>query len=185
MGKSTSRRATRASGLVLTLATLTPLSLVVLAATPGCGARSPLDDTPWDAGLEATVDAPVEAAPELDAAVEAAADAQPPGLVACGQCLIGQCQQPVVACIQEPACQQAVQCIATSCLAGGSLDLGCIANCGKGNPQGALAALSIFQCVTQTCGEDCTTVIGGLLGGLGGLGGGGGRRDAGAPDANR
>lgn len=168
----------------------TVLFVVALAgvalAGQGCGARGPLDDTPYDSGADVAI-AVVDAAP--DGADPAAVDAAPPGVVECGQCLLGECGGATLACVQSEGCRATVQCIATTCASSGSPDLSCILRCAASN-DGVAPALGLFQCVTDTCGADCTAVIGSLLGGGGGGGtgprdagrGDGGRRDAGEPD---
>jgi predicted small lipoprotein YifL len=149
--------------------TLTHLTVCALLASssPACGARGPLDDTPRDAGHDAAPAASAEP-PGLDAGPEAGAA----GPLACGRCLARECGSSVVACVQAPACRTTVQCAVTTCLAGGSPDLSCVIGCASGSSDGAIAALSVFDCATRTCGGDCATVLGTALDALGGLGGG-------------
>jgi hypothetical protein len=168
------RRTMGRLGLSLPSSAVAFVALFAFAANPGCGARGPLDDTPYDAGSDVTVVTVVDAAPE--AAEEAAVDAsRPPTLATCGQCLFDQCGAPVLACAQSQGCRATVQCIATTCVSSGAPDLPCILKCAASSG-GLEPALGVFTCVTNTCGEDCTSVLGGLLGG-----GGGGGRDAGGP----
>jgi hypothetical protein len=68
----------------------------------------------------------------------------------------------------------------TECLSGGAPNANCLLDCAAGDPGGALQVFQVFQCVTGTCGEDCSSLLGAVLGGLGG-GGGGGAKDAGKP----
>ena len=160
-----------------TLAIVIASGLLVTAA---CGARGPLDDSPIDAGADAAL-APAEGGSE--AGEDAGPDGGRTGLLACGQCLSDQCGGSVLACLQAPACRTTVQCIATTCLPSGRLDLGCLTGCASGNTTGALAAFEVFDCATRTCGGDCASILGAVLDGLGGLGGGGGGgpRDGGRP----
>ncbi len=159
------------------------VSLYALAlAGQGCGARGPLDDTPYDAGSDVSV-ALVDAAPDVAEEAGADADATAPGLLECGQCLLGECSGATLACVQSEGCRATVQCIATTCVSSGSPDLPCVLRCAASN-DGVAPALGLFQCVTDTCGADCTSVLGSLLGAVGG-GGGGGTRDAGSADAGR
>jgi hypothetical protein len=154
-----------------------------VALSTACGSRGPLDDDgPLDSGSAAdvaTVDA-VDASPPAPDAEPG--DAAPEGgsILDCGVCLVGQCADGILACVQDPACQQTFQCVIGTCLAGGgSPDLQCLLSCASGDTQGALKIFQIFQCVTSTCGSDCNELLGGLLGGLGGGGGGGGGAKAG------
>jgi hypothetical protein len=157
----------------------------IVATAPGCGSRGPLDDglvfVSADASLDATTDAPVtdaasDGAP--DAPVDAGHDATP---IDCIQCIFSQCQEEILNCVQSQPCQQAFQCVAQNCLAGGGgPDPSCILKCASASTQGAAQVFLVFQCVTMTCGPDCASILG-ALGGLGGGGGGGGggRRDGG------
>src|SRR5690606_11396092 len=89
----------------------------------------------------------------------------------CGICLVDQCSQDILACVQSPSCIQAFQCVVTDCVAGGGgFDPKCMFQCAQGDPAGALQVFQIFQCVTGECGSDCGSVLSGLLGGLGGGG---------------
>jgi hypothetical protein len=154
------------------------LGSVVISAAPGCGSRGPLDDglvfLSADASIDATDDVVSSDAPSDaigDAPKDAGHDATP---IDCVQCLFSQCQDAILTCIQSQPCQQAFQCVAQDCLAGGGgPDPGCILNCASSSPGGALQVFNVFQCVTMQCGPDCSSV----LAGLGGLGGGGGGRD--------
>ena len=88
--------------------------------------------------------------------------------------------------MQDAACQKTLQCVVTTCLAGGGTPSpACLFTCASGDLQGALKIFTIFQCVTGQCGADCNALLSGLLGGLGGGGGGGGGggKDAGKKDA--
>lgn len=164
----------RQRGRTVALGAMALVMAGAAAITPGCGARGPLDDTPWDAGADVVVDA------EVDAAADAAPEAGPTGPFACGQCLARQCGSSVLACLQAPACRTTVQCVATTCLRSGSPDISCVISCASGSSEGALAAFSIFDCATRTCGGDCASVVGAVLDGVGGLGGGTPRPDAGS-----
>lgn len=157
---------------------------VVVAA---CGSRGPLDaDGPLDAATAAdvaNVEVATDATPaEPDAAPVVDAGREGGSILGCGTCLVGQCSQGILACVQDPACQKTFQCVVTKCLAGGgSPNPACLFTCASGDTKGALKIFQIFQCVTSTCGTDCNPVLSGLLGGLGGLGGGGGGGGGGGP----
>lgn len=169
------------------------LALAAFAApwAAACGSRGPLDDAPPPAP-EAIVDEAglLDASVSVDATDEPIVDAgqkdtSPPvqrdaGPLECGLCVAQQCSPAIVACIQNPSCTAVFQCVIQTCLlgfgdggGGGGLDASCLIQCGAGNIGGALQALQIFQCITQTCGPECSSVLGGLLGG-GFPGGGGG-----------
>ncbi len=146
-------------------------SVAIVAA---CGSRGPLDDDgPLDAGtaadvMTADVSAIVDSSPPPpDAPVDAGQDGGG-NIIACGTCLIGQCSQGILKCVQTPACQKTLQCVATTCLSGGSPDPACLFKCASGDVSGALQIFQIFQCVTGKCGADCNALLGGLLGGGGG-----------------
>jgi hypothetical protein len=154
------------------------------AALGGCGSRGPLDEA-----TNVVADAAPEAAPPIEAGPEAAppvADAgREAGPVACGLCVATTCGDEILACIQSAECRAVLQCVGTTCLGGGGGGNGggglnplCLFQCAGNDPSGALGVLSIFQCVTGKCGEDCSSLLGGL-GGLGGGGGGGGGKGGG------
>lgn len=137
-----------------------------------------------------TPDASVEAAPTTEDAASPAIDEAPrdAGPVACGLCVISSCGDTILSCLQSDGCRGVFQCVATDCLASGGLDPLCLFQCAGDDPTGVRDALSVFQCVTGSCGDVCST----LLGRLGGLGDQGGREDRGdrggddgAPDALR
>ena len=155
--------------------------LLTASLVAACGARGPLDDTgPLDGATTAdvvTVDDAADAAPETpDTAAPPVKDAAPEAgsIIGCGTCLIGQCSQGILACVQDAACQKTFQCVVTTCLSSGTPDPACLFKCASGDISGALKIFTIFQCVTGKCGADCNSVLGGLLGGAGGGGGGGG-----------
>lgn len=172
-------RTERPQSLTTLAASCGAIAPIVLAASlcvAACGARGPLDDTPLDAGSAADV-AVVDTADAAPVPPDAApVDAAPEGgsIIGCGTCLVGKCSQNILACVQDTACRTTFQCVATTCLSGGSPDPACLFKCASGDAQGALKIFTIFNCVTSTCGSDCGSVLSGLLGGLGGLGGGGG-----------
>jgi hypothetical protein len=161
--------------LAASCGTAAPILIAASLCIAACGARGPLDDTPLDAGTTADV-AVVQAADATPEPLDAApVDAAPEGgsILGCGTCLVGKCSQGILACVQDTACRTTFQCVATTCLSGGSPDAACLFKCASGDAQGALKIFTIFNCVTSTCGSDCGSVLSGLLGGLGGLGGGG------------
>jgi hypothetical protein len=173
MSRSHTRVAFSAPAFVATI-----LGVAVIAA---CGARGPLDDDgPLGGAANAdagTVDAATaDTSPEMPDAPVTPVDAAPEGgsIVGCGTCLIGQCSQGILACVQDPACQKTFQCVVTTCLSSGSPDPACLFTCASGDVQGALKIFNIFTCVTSNCGADCNPLLTGVLGGLGGGGGGGG-----------
>jgi hypothetical protein len=164
------------------------------AAVVACGVRGPLDsdviqevasDGGGNPGPGPSVDsggggedanpgvdasAPVDATPAVDAPHEAS-------LINCGTCVAQSCGTQIVSCLTNTTCAAALQCIATTCLAGadgggggGLGNLGCFTNCAGGNPANLAGLLGIIQCITTSCGSDCGSVLGGL-GGLGGFGG--------------
>ena len=162
------------------------------AALGGCGSRGPLDEA-----TSVTLDAAPEAEAIVDATVEET-DALTPdaarrdaGPVACGLCVIGSCGDMLLSCIQSEGCRGVFQCVATECLAGGGgVNPLCLFQCAGDDPAGALAVLSVFQCVTGQCGDVCSSLLGGLGGlpgggggGVGGGGGGGGGGGDGLPAA--
>jgi predicted small lipoprotein YifL len=147
-------------------------------AVAACGSRGPLDldvgavDVDASATVDASdanVDAIAVDAPE-DQAVETGPDGNP--LVNCGQCLAQMCGQQILACLTDTTCRTTLQCVAQMCLGGGGggLDPQCALSCAGGDPGKLGGLLALFTCVTQKCGPDCTSALGGL---------GGGRRDGG------
>jgi len=159
-----------------------PLALALLLAA--CGSRGPLDlgpglgngETP-DASADVAVDqAAADAsdaaadAPGHDAAADAPGEAS---LIDCGSCVATTCGQDIVACLTDTKCRDVLTCVAQTCLGGGGgsggFDPQCIFTCANGDTAAIGTLVSIFTCVTQKCGPDC----GSVLGGLGGLGGGG------------
>jgi hypothetical protein len=95
------------------------------------------------------------------------------GPIGCGACFISDCGTQIGTCVADPACATALQCIATTCLAGGDAGaggagLGCFTNCAGG---ALLELVPIVTCLTGTCGGSCGSVLGGLGGGIPGLGG--------------
>ncbi len=155
------------------------LALTTSATVAACGSRGPLDvgegATDLDAGLDAPATADVAAPPPLGDGGRGDGSVGPdlPPIVDCGLCLAQQCNAPILACITNPSCQRAFQCVFERC--GGKLDASCILQCAQTEPQGAIQVLQIFTCVTQQCGKDCNEVLGQLLGG------GEARPDAGPP----
>jgi hypothetical protein len=81
------------------------------------------------------------------------------------------CGSDIVACLTNTDCRTDVQCIAQTCLAGGTggIDFGCISTCTSGDVAAGGQAITAFTCILSGCGSQCTS----LIGGLGGLGGGG------------
>lgn len=176
-----SRRITSRAAAGLALASF-------VAITVACGSRGPLDDDgPIDAATGAVDALPGDTAPIIDAAPppkDGPSDSREGGtIIECGSCLIGQCGADILKCVQATGCRTTLQCVATTCLAGGNPDPACLFKCAAGDVSGALQIFQIFQCVTGKCGADCGSVLGGLLGGGGG--GGGGGKDAGKGKARQ
>ncbi|MBL8606692.1 MAG: hypothetical protein JNL38_05200 [Myxococcales bacterium] len=153
-----------------------------LRAVAGCGSRGPLDTDPLvqpatgDASDAATSDA-AEDSSARDASTDRAAprDARAEaGPLDCPVCLLQDCGTKILECVQDAGCRDTLQCVLGTCLQGGGLDAACAFGCAKGDPGGALKVLQVFQCVTQTCGPDCSDLLGLITGGAGGGGGGGG-----------
>lgn len=167
-----------ASGVVLA-------SVAATVALGGCGSRGPLDDTPL--AVDAGVDAESLRAAQTDAG-PADGGREASAVVACGSCVLGSCGSTILECVREPACRTVFQCVATTCLGGGSgggLNPRCLLNCATEAPEGAAGVLELFTCLTGTCGPECGTILGQLgggLGGAGGLGGGGGGKGPGGID---
>lgn len=178
------------------------LAVTTTALAAACGSRGPLDDEPVADASVADVqsaDVSVEAEPPpVDASKPLDAGRESGTIIDCGVCLIGQCSPAILACIQSPGCISAFQCVVTDCLGAGGGGAGgvnplCLFKCAQGDPAGALQVLQIFQCVTGECGADCSSVLGGLLGGglpggggfPGGGGGGGTKKDAGTKDGGK
>ena len=92
------------------------------------------------------------------------------GIVDCGICVFSSCGTDFLTCLEDTACATSLECVATTCLTGGSLDPACLLGC-AGTSSATL--LSLVTCVAGTCGSTCLSALGGLGGG-GGSGGGGG-----------
>jgi hypothetical protein len=100
----------------------------------------------------------------------------------CPSCLQDQCGTDINDCYNDPTCWQGIQCAVTDCLAGGGggaggsgggggqIDFACVLGCFNNDMGSAMTALTMFTCITQSCGEACG--LGGFAGG-GGAGGGG------------
>ncbi|MDB4944971.1 MAG: hypothetical protein JWP97_4505 [Labilithrix sp.] len=178
-------------------ATVSLLTLSLRAAVGGftllvaCGSRGPLDD---DGPVVSTLDSgalPADAADAGELPSDAAtpedgaghdgggpdggktdgghdAGAEGGTIVDCGSCLVGSCGTQILACVQSPSCRTTLQCVASTCLSGGTPNLGCVLGCAAGDLAGALQIFQVFQCATGTCGSDCGAVLGSLLGGAAG-----------------
>lgn len=171
---------------------LFPATLIAGLAV-ACGARGPLDITVIEVAPDAEVDAPA-----TDASTDAA-DAQDatedegggPGgfdagpIVNCGSCVAGSCGPQLLACIESTGCRDALQCVVTTCLSGGTPSITCIEGCASSDGGSASTLpelIGAFTCIVESCGSQCTSVLGGLTGGGGagagvrggGAGGGGG-----------
>jgi hypothetical protein len=98
--------------------------------------------------------------------------------VNCAACVFQSCGQDVIGCVTSTGCRTTLQCVATTCLTGGTPSPTCLFTCGQSDPQSVPQVLTLVECVLSSCGQDCTSVLtgGGIpgLGGDGGFGGGGG-----------
>lgn len=170
------------------------LASCAAAIAVGCSSRTQIDlpfatedASPADAAVDtdAAPDAPDDA---LDGAGGAGGDAEPDGgtggsggggPVACLQCIGTSCPS-ALKCLQDSACRNGAVCVFTKCLAGGGgsgggmggIDTQCLLGCFNGDLGAGMQAFQTFQCITQQCGSDCTSLLGG--GGFPGLPGGGG-----------
>jgi hypothetical protein len=158
-------------------------SLAAAALVSACGARGPLDiivieETP-DASLDARVEASVEASgeagdasPDVDAFEAASMPVEAGPIPECIMCLTQTCGTTLLTCVTSSGCIAALQCAATTCLTGGTPDLGCIEGCTNGDATTQQQLLSVIACVIGNC-PTCTSVLTSLGGGIGGGGGGG------------
>lgn len=152
----------------------------VVGIVVACGGRGPLDDAVVVQSADASVsDAPEDVAPPVvDASPEAApietpVDAgQEGGIIQCGSCVIQQCGQTLLACVQDTSCRDIFQCVITTCAGSGGLDPKCLFGCASGDLGGLAQVFEVYQCLTATCGGACGDVLSGGLGGLGGSDGG-------------
>jgi hypothetical protein len=160
-------------------------SLAAAALVCACGSRGPLDvtiieETPaTDASVDAHADAATDASDAGDASdalldvLEAAADtSMPPDggpLINCATCLEQTCGTQLLTCITSSGCTTALQCVATTCLTGGTPNLQCFLGCANGDQTTETQLESVLGCIIGNC-DVCI----GVLSSLGGLGGGGG-----------
>jgi hypothetical protein len=145
---------------------LLALSAVFAATSVACGSRGPLDIDGPLVLADASADGAADAAALADAGADGDA-ARRPSILDCGLCVTQKCGTKVARCVQDNACGKALQCVAQKCLLGG-FDLQCLSGCTGGDPQTALKAFEIAQCVTGVCGESCTAGLPlGILGGGG------------------
>jgi hypothetical protein len=170
------------------------LSLVSLIATGSfvclaCGSRGPLDEPEYvpiepDGGgaSDATNMDALGATDATDAAmmtpVDAGRDANNP--IDCAVCIGQSCSNQIIGCVTSAPCLNTLQCVFGQCLSSGQVNPTCALGCsGEGGASGILSVLAILECVTQSCGPDCDSLLAGLGSGLGGgfgvgVGGGGG-----------
>jgi len=167
-------------------------SLALLALA--CGARGPLDiddesgsgptstgtatpdaaapgqSTPDASNVTETPDATsVTPVPDANVPVDAPVEAS---LLTCGTCVTQQCGSTILTCVTNTTCAADLQCVAqclTADSGGGGIGSSCFLNCGGGGLTGLAPLLPVLDCITQTCGSGCASVLGGLGGGLGGL----------------
>lgn len=163
-----------------------------------CGSRGPLEDDLAFAPSDAATDTPVSPVPDAAALEDAETDATTPPrdagrdaareagpvetVLQCVGCVADTCGEPLVGCLQSAPCRDVVQCVVTTCLAGGGgPDPVCLFGCAAGSDPASLQqAVGVFQCVAGTCGASCSSAVGVVLGALPGLPGVGGV-DGGAP----
>ena len=72
----------------------------------------------------------------------------------CANCVQDMCGMQVNGCVNNPACQQVVECVLQNCATaadGGYLQ--CAEQCAAMNPSGALQAYGAVMCVTSMCGS--------------------------------
>jgi hypothetical protein len=141
-----------------------------------------------DVGQDTTVGPDVDATPPKDVNVSDQKDffdtlpwwPDSGPLGECAQCLSGQCGDAVNACYNDASCWGGIQCAIPSCFIGGGggsagaggggigqINYACLLDCFDNKMSSIMEALSMFQCITSTCGSVCG------LGGLAGAGGGG------------
>jgi hypothetical protein len=138
----------------------------VVAAGDDASTETPDADVP---DTNATIDVNV---PDTNVPVDTGVDAPvEASVINCGLCVATSCGSDIVACLTDTTCQQTLTCAVQTCLTGG-IDLQCFLGCANGNSASLAQLITMFQCITQTCGPQCTSVLGGL-GGSGGLIGGG------------
>lgn len=140
----------------------------------GSGGDTPDADVP-----DVSVDAPP---PDAASDAKDFFDTLPPipdgALGDCVACLEEECGEEINACYNDPTCVEGIQCTVTECLAGGGgggagggggggggIDFQCVLGCFDNDMGSAMTALAVFQCVTQSCGEDCGMGSGGAGGG--------------------
>ncbi|HQB46680.1 MAG TPA: hypothetical protein PLV85_23900, partial [Polyangiaceae bacterium] len=143
--------------------------------TSGSGGVTPDADVP-DVSIDAPQDASSDAKDFFDSI---------PGWN-CVTCLEQRCKDKINACFNDPTCVSGVQCTVTQCLAGGGnggagggsaggggsgggVDMACVLNCFDNDYGSAMTAVTMFMCITQSCGDECMG-----QGGMGGAGGGSG-----------
>ncbi len=101
----------------------------------------------------------------------------------CVACLQQECSEPINECYNDPNCVEGIQCTVTECTSGGGggagggggggLDFACVLDCFNNDMGSVMTAVAVFQCVTESCGDECGMGGGGGAGG-GGAGGGSG-----------
>jgi hypothetical protein len=148
-----------------------------------------VDDSPTttpvtDSGVTTTpvTDSGVTTTPTKDSGIDIwdvfpIPDSGPIG--ACATCVKDSCGAQVNDCLNDAACRSGVTCTVTKCLTGGGtggFDIACVLGCFGGDTSKAFLAVSVFTCITSTCGKECTSLLPGADAGPG-------RPDAAAPDA--
>lgn len=166
---------------------LFPATVIAVLAV-ACGARGPLDiivvEEAPDADVDAAVDVSVVDAADASDAHDAAEEEGGGGfdggpIVNCGSCVVQSCGTQLLTCIESTTCRTALQCVVTTCLSGGTPDITCIGTCAGSDPTTLADLIGAFTCIIETCGAQCTSVLGGLTGGGGAGAGGGGAGGAG------
>jgi hypothetical protein len=166
-----------------------PAALVVGFVFVACGARGPLDVTVIEivegpeGGADVALDAATDAMDAGDAPTDAVAETQGfdgGPLVNCGTCVYQSCGTQLISCLTSTSCRTTLQCVVTTCISGGVPDITCVTTCADGDATALGEVLGAFACIVQTCGTQCTSLLGGLTGaggggaGAGGAGAGGG-----------
>ncbi|HEY3819731.1 MAG TPA: hypothetical protein VGL81_21330 [Polyangiaceae bacterium] len=162
-----------------------PAALFATFLLVACGARGPLDidvieivEGP-EGGADVAVEASADAADASDSGDAADAAEETQGfdggpIVNCGSCVVQSCGQQLLTCLTSTTCRTALQCVVTMCISGGAPDISCVTGCANGDATALGDLLGAFGCIVETCGTQCTSVLGGLTGGGGSGGGGGG-----------
>jgi len=161
------------SALALLLATACgsrgPLDVDVIVIEAGAASVEPGQDAgvgAGDTGSPSGADASSDGAPGDGGREAGRFDSGFGPIVDCPVCIGQSCGTQLGACFQSPSCRTTLQCAFTSCVAGdgggaGGFDPACILRCANGDLVALQQIFAAFQCVTQSCGADCASVLGG------------------------